>query len=104
MKLNVLIVDDDADFRSFAQMLCSAHPAIAVDKIRGARDGGDGLRAIAGQRPDLIITDMSMPGMDGIDFVRAVRSDTACHGIKVIMMSDHKNNKERALRAGADVF
>lgn len=65
----ILIIEDDEQFR---QMLCSM---LSADQhcVSQAADGEAGLRAVASARPDLVITDILMPKMDGIDFVMALK-------------------------------
>jgi CheY-like chemotaxis protein len=80
----------------------------AGHRLLEAIDGREGLAAIGAERPDLVITDVLMPVMDGYELVRQLRLDTATSGIPVVFYTAHYGEGEaRALaRAGgvADVL
>ncbi len=69
-----------------------------------ASDGVVGLETAVRERPNLIVTDLNLPGMDGIDMVRALRADSRTHDIAIFMLtSDESAETERQARAvGAD--
>ena len=69
--LTVLIVDDAYYSRKIVRTLLSA---IGVTKIVEAEDGASGLAAIQAHNPDIVLLDWEMPGMNGADFMRRVRS------------------------------
>ena len=70
-RYNVLVVDDEPDKR---QLLAFALQREGYE-VRTAEDGEEGLAAVVEHQPDLIITDVMMPRMDGYEMVRRVRSD-----------------------------
>ena len=70
MGKSVLIVDDSASMR---QMLKFTLQKAGFAVAEGS-DGREGLKQLASARPDLIITDLNMPNMDGLDFIRGVRA------------------------------
>jgi diguanylate cyclase (GGDEF)-like protein len=88
-RFNVLVVDDEPDKR---QLLAFALQREGYE-VRTAEDGVSGLAAVTEHQPDLIITDVMMPRMDGYEMVRRVRSDARTKFIPVIIQS--------AARAGA---
>ena len=79
----VLVVDDDPDIRSFVTL------ALAMEgyAVREAEDGRDALAVLSAWRPDLILLDLMMPGMDGRAFRERQRSAPELAAIPVVMMS-----------------
>lgn len=71
-----------------------------------AADGVVGLETAVRERPDVIVTDLNLPGMDGMDMVKALRADPRTHGIAIFMLtSDERAETERLARAaGADEY
>lgn len=67
---NILIIDDDEDLRETLLMLLQEEGYAAL----AASDGANGVRAFVEGRPDLVITDMLMPGSDGVETIRKIRS------------------------------
>ena len=81
----VLVIDDDAALlRLMRHALLRAGVAAAVDT---AEDGAAGLTLFRTRRPDLVITDLKMPGTDGFDTLRAIRA--AEPAAKVIAIAGH---------------
>jgi two-component system, cell cycle response regulator DivK len=96
----VLIVDDDRDARElFTFVLEDAGATVAL-----AEDGVTGLRAALERRPDLVLTDIAMPRMDGINMVRHLREQECTRTIPVVAVTGHvvADLPERARRAGCD--
>ena len=81
MPHSILIVDDDAQVRKLCR-LALEEPGYFV---REARNGKEALAAIQGSSFDLIVLDLCMPGMDGFEFLAAVRAET--QKLKVIGIS-----------------
>lgn len=69
--VRVLVVEDEPImrrlFRAWLEQLGAA--------VREARDGREGLEAVKAEEPDVVLCDLSMPGVDGYDFIRGVRRD-----------------------------
>ena len=74
-------------------------------EVRSASSGAEALAAVAERRPDLVLLDVVMPGMDGLEACRRLRADPATAALPVLMVtaSDH-SDKVTALDAGADDF
>ncbi len=93
----ILIVDDDPELRLLARR--------ALDKdghsIREASDGAEGLERIADWHPDLIVLDLVMPEMDGLEVLRRLRSEPATKRLPVLILTAHGD--ETSTRAGFDL-
>jgi CheY-like chemotaxis protein/GAF domain-containing protein len=86
----ILVVDDNAVNRKLLVALLSADGHLTLE----ATDGLDGLRLARAQRPQLIISDIVMPTMDGYGFVRALRLDPKLCLIPVIFYTAHYHERE----------
>ena len=93
----VLVVDDD----STARALCSINLLLEGLEVLEAEDGRRGLVRARLESPDLVVTDVAMPGLNGFELAEALRRDTA--QIPLIFISGERNpdNKARALSLGA---
>jgi len=96
----VLVVDDDPRLLHIVQM----YLAIEEFDVVTALNGEDGLREVEANKPDLVILDIMMPGMDGIEMCRRIRTNPATAGIPVLMFSALSGDEdvERARHAGAN--
>ena len=95
-----LVVDDDGMSREFLQDLLGA-AGYDVSAVGSAEDALDVIAAIA---PDLIIMDIRLPGMDGLEATRRIKGDPITAQIPVIVTTAHamKGDKERIMKAGCD--
>ncbi|HEY7017549.1 MAG TPA: response regulator transcription factor [Gaiellaceae bacterium] len=95
----ILVVDDDADIRVLLERLFGR----AGHKVCSAANGLDALRALYEHQPDLVVLDVSMPGMDGWETLTRIRELT---DIPVVMLTARgaELEKVRGLRAGADDY
>ena len=101
--LSVVIADDDADMRMLVEI--SARTA-GLLLAAAATDGDEAWRAIEEHRPDLIVLDVSMPGMSGLDVCRLVRSTPTLAHVPVLLLSAGVSGpaREAGNHAGADDF
>jgi PAS domain S-box-containing protein len=96
----VLVVDDDAPSREFMCTLLSYRG----HEIREASNGDSALSLIARQPPDAVITDVRMPGVDGIQLARSLRSKPATRHIPIVFSTAHYGPGEiRPLAEACDV-
>lgn len=97
----VLLVDDNAEIRAYLKLVLSG-----LFETFEAINGKDALDKIHQTQPDLIITDILMPGIDGLQFCREVKGNPATSHIPVIVLTGQLNSDytEKSLGAGADVY
>lgn len=89
MTKKILIVEDDAVARKSMERLITAHPRLAVlePSVVQAASGQQGLAVFVAERPDLIITDLFMPAMDGFTFCRSLREAPFGKDVPIIVVS-----------------
>lgn len=102
--VKVLVVDDQELVRSGYRLVCSGADSITI--VGEAVDGETAIAAVGEHQPDVVIMDIRMPGMDGIDATEAIvqRFGTTAPRIVVITTFDDEDYIYRALRAGATSF
>jgi DNA-binding response OmpR family regulator len=95
----VLVIDDDGDVRALVTGLLER----AGYEVNEASDGRDGLRAVFSDRPDLVLLDVTMPGLDGWGTLERIRELT---DVPVLMVTARSGELEkvRGLKAGADDY
>ena len=100
-KPRVLVVDDNADIREYVGSLLSGDYLVQT-----AVDGADGLEQARALPPDLVITDVMMPRMDGFELLAALQADPVTLGIPVVMLSARAGEEGtlQGLDAGADDY
>jgi two-component system chemotaxis response regulator CheY len=103
--LDILLVDDNRHMRV---LLAEILRSVGVRMIREASDGAEGLKVIVDHPLDLIITDLSMKPLDGIDFVRLLRRSQESRNktVPVIMITGHATSARvsEARDAGVNEF
>lgn len=100
-RARVLVVDDNADMRGYLIRLLS--PRWRID---AAIDGIDALASARANRPDLVLSDVMMPRMDGLELLRALRADPSTKDIPVVLLSARAGEEPivAGLRTGADDY
>lgn len=101
--MRVLIVDDSPTMR---RIIANTLKKLGYDDVVEAGDGTEGLQCVNQGRPDLILTDWSMPYMDGCDFVRTLRTRPGMETIPVLMVTTHAERAHamQALQAAVDDY
>lgn len=99
MSATILTVDDSRTMREMLKLALSQ----AGYRVIQAEDGVHGLEVLQGESPQVIVTDINMPRMDGFGFIEQVRSDEAYRGIPILVLTTESDaeKKDRARRAGA---
>jgi two-component system chemotaxis response regulator CheY len=92
MAKTIMIVDDSASMR---QVVAIALKGEGYDVIEG-RDGADALTKLTGQKVHLIISDVNMPNMDGITFLKAVKQMPAYKFTPIIMLTTESAAEKKA--------
>ncbi|AFZ09607.1 PAS/PAC sensor hybrid histidine kinase [Oscillatoria nigro-viridis PCC 7112] len=98
---DILLADDNADMRDYIRRLLSGSYIVQT-----VADGVAALTAIEKNPPDLVLTDVMMPGMDGFELLRSLRSNPATQDIPIILLSARAGEESRieGLAAGADDY
>ena len=95
----ILIVDDEGDLRTLLGLcfLRRGHSIVV------AGDGAAGLQCVATHAPDLLVTDLNMPVLDGLELLRQLRADGHAD-LPVIVLTARADQRAAAIAAGADAF
>lgn len=97
--IRVLIVDDHAPFR---EGLCALLTSVPDMRVAGEAESGDAaIRAAAKLQPDVILMDLQMPGMNGIEATRQIYQSSPHIGVIVLTMFEDDDSVFSAMRAGA---
>jgi len=102
MGARILVVEDDPDImRIIGHALQSAGYEVVP-----AYGGEDAIRKVKAQKPDLVLTDLAMPGVSGVDVIAAIKSDPQTSAIPVIAVTAHVWNgiAQAAGKAGCDGY
>ncbi|HEY9735903.1 MAG TPA: response regulator, partial [Trichocoleus sp.] len=97
----ILLADDNADMRDYLKRLLGQQYAVTA-----VADGEAALAAIHQQVPDLLLTDVMMPGLDGFELLKSLRGDPTTQDLPVILLSARAGEEARieGLAAGADDY
>ena len=93
---NILVVDDEPAIRRLIRLTLGAE-----HQVEEAGDGAEALRYLVRERPDVVVLDVAMPIMDGLEVCRAARAEPSLEGLGIIVVSAVVGTDE-ALAAGAD--
>jgi DNA-binding response OmpR family regulator len=98
----ILVVDDEADLRFVARLMLET-AGYSVDE---AATGEEGLAKVGEEKPCLVLLDIRLPGIDGLEVLRRVRSDDDLDEVRVVMMSAHTSPEtfELASEVGSDGY
>lgn len=97
----VLVVEDDADLRDY---ICGQ--LSMKYRVKGVENGADAMKAISESMPDLIVSDVKMPGVDGLTLLHRLKSNADTHHIPVVLLSSQNAVADRMAgwERGADAY
>jgi two-component system chemotaxis response regulator CheY len=100
MGKTVMIVDDSKSTRTMVSFTLRR----AGKQETEAEDGGQALRLLGERAPDCVITDLNMPGMDGLELIRSLRGAVATRATPILMLTTSADtaNREAGERGGAN--
>ena len=100
-RATVLVADDNADMLDYVRRLLAARY-----EVEAVPDGQAALDAARARRPDLVLTDVMMPRLDGFGLLQAIRTDDALRDVPVVLLSARAGEeaKVEGLEAGADDY
>jgi CheY-like chemotaxis protein len=102
MTKKILIVEDNSKNRVLVRHILGFHGYETIE----ASDGNEGVIKAREQKPDLVLMDMHLPGKDGFEVLRELRSDPETAGIIIIALTSFamKGDRERILASGFDDY
>ena len=103
MPVTIVVVDDDSEYRDIARFLI-ATLSDTVMIVGEAADGEEALSVARRERPDIVITDLMMPGLNGVELTKRIRRELP--QTRIILMSSYPEDAYRLMASdsGADAF
>ncbi|HCU24909.1 MAG TPA: DNA-binding response regulator [Deltaproteobacteria bacterium] len=100
--LKILVIEDDPDI----QQLLSHHFQQAGYRVEASGNGAEGLKKAREKKPDMIVLDLMLPGIDGLEVCRALKNETETKGIPVLMLSAKSEEIDKVVgfELGADDY
>ena len=99
-KITVLVVDDQKSIREGTKALLAF--ARGIDASREACNGQEAVQLVAEEQPDVVLMDVRMPVMDGLEATRHIKENWP--QVKVVVLTMYPSHRQDALAAGADHF
>ncbi|WP_242901535.1 response regulator [Actinomadura terrae] len=102
--IRVVLADDQSLVRAGFRMLL--RPAEGIEVVGEAEHGGAAIALARELRPDVVLMDLRMPGVDGVTAIRRIAADPALNGVRVVVLTTYAEDENlyRALRVGAAGF
>jgi signal transduction histidine kinase/response regulator RpfG family c-di-GMP phosphodiesterase len=99
---HILVVDDNPDLRRYVKNVLET----SGYRVSTARNGEEGLTSAHNNAPDLILTDLMMPKMSGLELIQAIRSEDSLKGTPVVLLTAKANEETRieGVEQGADAY
>jgi DNA-binding NarL/FixJ family response regulator len=102
MTLRVLIVDDRAVVRKELRNLLELTGAVII--VGEAEDGWDAIRQVKALTPDIVLMDLEMPGLDGFEATRQIKTLGLARAVIIITVYADSASQQKAREVGADAF
>ena len=102
MSQRILVIEDQEDNRKILRDLLTSADFEVIEAV----DGEAGIAAAAAQRPDLILMDIQLPGIDGYEATRRIKADPALSAIPIIVVTSYalSGDPGKARAAGCDAY
>jgi two-component system, OmpR family, phosphate regulon response regulator PhoB len=102
MSAYILVVEDESDIAA----LVAYHLARESYRVRTVGDGADALRVVEAERPDLVVLDLMLPTVSGLDVLRELRKQPELESLPVILLTARREEQDRieGLQLGADDY
>ncbi len=100
--MRILLVDDSPFFLSVITSLLDAERGVEI--VGQARSGHEALEQVASQRPDLVLMDLTMPGMDGLEATRRLKAQPDAPLVVILTLHNNLYYRRAATEAGADGY
>ena len=100
--LRVVLADDHRIVRAGFRALLEAEPGIRV--VAEAGDGTEAVALVEAHRPDVLVVDLALPGLDGVEVTRRARAASPETAVVVLSMHDHEAYVAQAVQAGATAY
>ena len=102
MMTSIMLVDDNEGFLAVAQEYIEAYNGFHI--LRTARSGEAALALLEKEQPDILVVDLSMHGMSGLDVARSVKGRWPKLPVVILTMLDTAMHRQAAIDAGADAY
>ena len=100
--LRILVADDQASFRQRMQEMTQSIPWASV--VAEAKNGLEAIELVKRHRPDVVLMDIVMPGIDGIEATRRIKEIAPQTKVIAITAYDNREFPKQSVEAGADIF
>ncbi len=97
----VLVVDDDPEIRGLVEMVLQSEFGVVTVL---AEDGQDALDRLGGVQPSMIVTDVRMPRVDGVELVRRLRASPDTERTPILVVAASTSARDAAMAAGGDDY
>jgi CheY-like chemotaxis protein len=100
--MNILVIEDNPSHLKLAHLVLSA----AGHKVSGIEAAEEAFNSIRQEKPQVILLDLELPGMDGLTLVRKLKADPETRGIHVVVVTSYPDRftRAQALAAGCDAY
>ena len=105
MKINILVVDDSAAIRKILMRVLS-QTDLPIEEVHEASDGTEALKILKNGQVNLVLSDVNMPNMDGLELLTTVRANTEWKKVPVIMITTEGSQAKvfEAVQLGANGY
>lgn len=102
MAIRILLIDDHSLFRSGVKLMLQRQPDIEI--VAEAADGVEGIKRAQACHPDVILLDLNMPGLSGLETLKLLVQDVPDAAVMILTVSEEADEVAQAMRDGACGF